>query len=69
MFAKKYIAPLVQDCMPLVKELGLTDTNFIFIVGGQFSVNNATISKQISKQHSFYNSNKIVFSEIKDLSE
>ena len=33
MFAKKYIAPLVQDCMPLVKEIGLTDTIFIFIVG------------------------------------
>ena len=33
MFAKKYFTPLVQDCMPLVKEIGLTDTIFIFIVG------------------------------------
>ena len=33
MLAKKYFTPLVQDCMPLVKEIGLTDTIFIFIVG------------------------------------
>ena len=53
MLARKYFTPLVQDCMPLVKEIGFTDTIFIFIFGAS-GAGCALIFMCLEMCHSFY---------------